>query len=47
VSHEQAIEKAHEEYHKYQGRTLSDVEKAYLETIKGIEATSKRAAGEK
>jgi hypothetical protein len=45
VSHEQAIEKAHEEYRKYQVRTLSDVEKAYLETIKGIEATSKMVTG--
>ena len=34
VSHQQAIEKATDEYRKYQIQTLSPVEKAYLETIK-------------
>ena len=34
VSHQQAIEKATNEYRKYQIQTLSPVEKAYLETIK-------------
>ena len=34
VSHQQAVEKATDEYKKYQQRTLSDVEKAYLDTIK-------------
>lgn len=33
VSHAQAIEKAHDEYRKYQERTLSSVEKDYLNTI--------------
>lgn len=33
VSHSQAIEKAHDEYRKYQERTLSSVEKDYLNTI--------------
>lgn len=33
VSHRAAIEKAHSEYRKYQARTLSEVEKDYLETI--------------
>jgi len=37
VSHEQAIEKAGKEYKKYQVKTLSPVEKAYLESIKNIE----------
>ena len=37
VSHNQAIEKATEEYKKYQQRTLSDVERAFLDTIKYIE----------
>jgi hypothetical protein len=37
VSHEQAIEKAREEYRKFQVKTLSDVEKEYLDTIKSIE----------
>ncbi len=38
VSHSQAMAKATEEYKKYQQKTLSEVEKDYLETIKNIEA---------
>ena len=34
VSHDQAMEKAEKEYRKYQVKTLSPVEEAYLETIK-------------
>ncbi len=37
VSHAQAIGKATEEYKKYQQKTLSQVEKDYLDTIKMIE----------
>lgn len=37
VSHKQAIEKATEEYRKYQAKTLSPVEVAYLESIKALE----------
>ena len=37
VSHTQAVNKATEEYKKYQSRTLSEVEKDYLDTIKAIE----------
>lgn len=37
VSHKQAIDKATDEYRKYQQKTLSDVEKAYLDTIKQLE----------
>ena len=37
VSHEQAVEKALAEYRKYQEKTLSPVEKAYIETIKNTE----------
>jgi hypothetical protein len=37
VSHEQAVEKALTEYRKYQEKTLSPVEKAYIETIKNTE----------
>jgi hypothetical protein len=37
VSHEQAVEKALAEYKKYQVKTLSPVEKAYLETIKEVQ----------
>ena len=41
VSHAQAIKKAEEEYKKYQAKTLSPVEKAYLETINSINKTAK------
>lgn len=37
VSHKQAVEKATEEYRKYQAKTLSPVEEAYLESIKALE----------
>lgn len=37
VSRTQALEKAEQEYKKYQAQTLSPVEKDYLETIKDIE----------
>ena len=37
ISHEQAVTKATEEYKKYQSRTLSEVEKDYLDAIKNIE----------
>jgi len=37
VSHEQAVEKALAEYRKFQVKTLSPVEQAYLETIKKAE----------
>lgn len=37
ISHEQALEKAMDEYKKYQAKTLSPVEEAYLETIKGAQ----------
>lgn len=36
ISHTQAVNKATEEYKKYQSRTLSEVEKDYLDTIKAI-----------
>ena len=41
VSHQQAIEKATNEYRKYQIQTLSPVEKAYFETIKLVGNTAK------
>ena len=37
ISHEQAVSKAENEYKKYQAKTLSEVEKAYLETVKNIQ----------
>ncbi len=36
VSHDQAVEKATQEYRKYQNATLSSVEKAYLDSIKQL-----------
>lgn len=42
VSHRQALEKAQAEYRKFQAQTLSPVEEAYLETVKGLEKTAKK-----
>ena len=42
ISHEKAIEKATNEYKKYQQKTLSEVEKNYLESLKAIEQKTKR-----
>ncbi len=43
ISHEKAMEKAMTEYRKYQEKTLTNVEKSYLETIKMLsDKTSKR-----
>ena len=41
VSHLQALEKAHEEYRKYQARTLSSAEQDYLNTIMRLDAEVK------
>jgi len=47
ISHEQAVEKALSEYRKFQVKTLSPVEQAYLETIKNtakkIDKTKKKS----
>lgn len=37
VSHERAMEKAEGEYKKYQQKTLSDVERAYLDSVMALE----------
>ncbi len=42
VSHTQAIEKAKEEYKKYQVQNLSPVEEEYLKAIKEVEKVAKR-----
>ena len=42
VSHEIAIEKATGEYQKYQQKTLSEVEKNYLESVKALENKAKK-----
>ena len=44
VSHAQAIDKATEEYKKYQVQNLSPVEEEYLESIKNIHSTAKKKA---
>ena len=36
ISHKKAMEKAEGEYRKYQVKTLSSVEKAYIETLKEL-----------
>lgn len=41
VSHQQAMDKAREEYRKFQVRELSPVERAYLDTIKALNAKTK------
>ncbi len=41
VSHAQAITKAESEYRKYQGKTLSPVEEAYISTLKSLEKEAK------
>lgn len=41
VSHEKALEKAKTEYKKYQAKTLSSVEKDYLNTINTLEKQAK------
>lgn len=47
VSNAQALEKAQEEYRKYQAQTLSPVEEAYLETVRSLENTAKKKSREK
>ena len=47
VSHKQAIEKAAEEYRKFQAKTLSPVEKSYLENIKLLEKKVEKKAKDK
>ena len=42
ISHDKAIEKATNEYKKYQAKTLSEAEKNYLESLKAIEQKTKR-----
>lgn len=41
VSHQEAMDKAQAEYRKYQAKTLTDVEKHYLDTIKMLEKKTK------
>jgi hypothetical protein len=45
ISNEAALEKAKTEYKKYQAKTLSEVEKAYLETIKHAQKIADKKGG--
>ncbi len=45
VSHAQAITKAKDEYRKYQKKTLSPVEEAYIDTIKALAKEAKKNSG--
>ena len=47
ISHRQAMDKAREEYRKFQVRELSPVERAYLDTIKAINAKAKKKGNTK
>lgn len=42
ISHENAVDKATSEYKKYQQKTLSEVEKNYLESLKTLENKTKK-----
>ena len=42
ISHEQAVDKATGEYRRYQQKTLSSVEKAFLDSIKSIEKKAEK-----
>ena len=43
VTHKQAVDKATSEYRKYKTRTLSDVERDYLDSIKILEHKTDRS----
>lgn len=45
VSHDKAMKKAEEEYIKYQAKTLTPVEKDYLDTIKSLEEKVEKNGG--
>ena len=45
VSHQEAMDKALKEYRKYQVKTVSSVEQAYLDTIKQLEKKAKKKGG--
>lgn len=46
ISHKQAMEKANQEYRKFQMQNFSPVETAYLQTIKSVEKTAKKKVKE-
>ncbi|MFA5433967.1 MAG: hypothetical protein WC319_14075, partial [Candidatus Paceibacterota bacterium] len=46
VSHTAALKKAATEYKKYQAKTISEVEKAYLDAIKTVQKTVEKKVRE-
>lgn len=42
ISHKQAVDKATGEYRKYKAKTLSEVEKDYLDSIKILEQKTEK-----
>jgi hypothetical protein len=46
VSHQQAMDKAKTEYRKFQTKTISSVEQAYLDTIKSLQKKAKKKSEE-
>lgn len=44
ISHAQAMEKAQSEYRRYQVKSLTPVEEAYLQTIKSLDKTARKKA---
>ena len=45
ISHQQMEKKVEVEYQKFQAKTLTQVEKDYLENLKSLEQTAKKAKG--
>jgi hypothetical protein len=46
ISHQQAMDKAKAEYRKYQVKTISPVEQAYLDMIKSLHKKVKKKGGD-
>jgi len=46
ISHRKALDKARTEFRKYQAKTLSPVEKAYLENIKALQQKVEKKGGD-
>jgi len=44
ISHDEAMQKAEQEYRQYQVKTLSPVEKAYLDSIKTVQKKIEKKA---
>jgi len=46
ISHDEAMQKADQEYRQYQVKTLSPVEKAYLDSIKAVQKQVEKKTGD-